>query len=787
MMNQNEKSRLSQPDIWLRHIVHAPITSLCIVLVFIVIASIGIKDLQFRGDYNIFFDKGNAQLKAFDRIQAEFAKTDNLAILIAPKNGDVFTPETLTLIKNITDDAWQTPYSSRVDSITNYQHTEADGDDLAVRDLVPNDLVLTAQAITKIRQVALNTPETRNAIVSKKGDLAVVNITVQLPEKDKTVEIAETYDYVTKMLSKYEQDNPDVHFYKAGLVAMNYALMQSAQQDITHLVPGMFLVILAVLIILLRSTLSVFATLIVIITAVLSTVGLSGWLGLSINVATVNIPTLILTLSVADCVHIIATMRHQMQQGESKSAAIIHSLKMDVMPVIITSVTTAVGFFMMNMSDSPVLRTFGNLAAIGVMIACLLSLVLLPILLQLLPIKIPAKPTQQSTAIIDSIADAIIKYRHFLLISSTLVIIAGAALIPLNTINDDSVKYFNKGSDFRTVADYMQEHISGMGTISVVIDSGEDQGIVDPQYLKTVENFTHWLREQPEVDHVASLTDILKRLNQNMHADNQTYYRLPTNRQLSAQYLLMYEMSLPYGLDLNNQINIAKSALKVQITTENLGSHKFIALESRINHWFEDHNLGGKVKSITQSSPSLMFAHIGSKNMRSMLISLPISLIMISGLLVLALRSFKLGLYSIIPNMAPAVIGFGIWALLSGEINLALSVVASLTLGIVVDDCVHFLTKYQVARKQGMSAQDAVRYSFHNVGRALWVTSVVLIAGFCVLTLSTFRLNSDMGKLSSMIIFIALVIDFVFLPSCLMFFDKKEQSEPMINQDQLQE
>ncbi len=173
--------------------------------------------------------------------------------------------------------------------------------------------------------------------------------------------------------------------------------------------------------------------------------------------------------------------------------------------------------------------------------------------------------------------------------------------------------------------------------------------------------------------------------------------------------------------------------------------------------------------------------------MRSMLISLPISLIMISGLLVLALRSFKLGLYSIIPNMAPAVIGFGIWALLSGEINLALSVVASLTLGIVVDDCVHFLTKYQIARKQGMSAQDAVRYSFHNVGRALWVTSVVLIAGFCVLTLSTFRLNSDMGKLSSMIIFIALVIDFVFLPSCLMFFDKKEQSEPMVNQDQLQE
>lgn len=772
-MHQHYKGRLSQPDVWLQHLVHAPIVSLCVVAILLIIASIGIKDLQFRGDYNIFFDKGNAQLQSFERIQAEFAKTDNLAILVAPDDGNVFTVKTLTLIQELTEAAWQTPYSSRVDSLTNYQHTQAQEDDLAVHDLVPRGSRLDTNAIDEIRQIAINAPETRNAIVSQKGDLAVVNITVQLPEKDKTAEIAEVYQFVTQMLTKFQAEHSDVHFYRAGLVAMNYALIQSAQQDITHLVPGMFLVILAVLVILLRSALSVFATLICIISAVVSTVGLAGWLGLSINVATVNIPTLILTLSVADCVHIIATMRHQMQLGQRKSAAIMHSMKMDVMPVIITSVTTAVGFFMMNMSDSPVLRTFGNLAAIGVLIACLLSLVLLPVLLQLLPIKVGSKTTAQSTFAIDKIADMIVKYRLSLLITSTLVIIAGAALIPLNTINDDSVKYFNKGSDFRQVADYMQEHISGMGTISVVVNSGQDQGIVDPQFLQTVDAFTAWLRTQPEVDHVSSLTDILKRLNKNMHGDDDSYYHLPTSRELSAQYLLMYEMSLPYGLDLNNQINVAKSAIKVQVTTENLGSHDFINLEDRINLWFEQHNSGGKVHDVTQSSPSLMFAHIGSKNMRSMLISLPISLIMISGLLALALRSLKLGLYSIIPNMAPALIGFGLWGVISGEINLALSVVASLTLGIVVDDCVHFLTKYQMARQQGQSAEDAVRYAFHSVGRALWVTSVVLIAGFYVLTLSTFRLNSDMGTLSTLIIFLALVIDFVFLPSCLMFFDKK--------------
>lgn len=785
-MDRKVRNRLLQPETWLKFTVNSPVQLMLIILSLIILATIGVKELKFRGDYNIFFDQGNPQLLAFNKIQSEFAKTDNLAILISPSNGNVFTPETLSIIQKLTNDAWQVPYSSRVDSLTNYQHTEAfqneeeNEDDLVVMDLVPDEFDFTAQSIQKIKQIALSEPVTKNSIVSEKGNVAVVNITVQLPEKDKTAEIVEVHNFVTKILSQYQQQYPNTQFYQAGIVAMNYALINSAQQDIIKLVPTMFVVILAFLIIMLRSALSVLATVIVIITSVISTLGISGWLGMSINVATVNIPTLILTLSVADCVHIISTMRHQMLKGETKSEAIIHSMKMDVMPVIITSVTTAIGFFMMNMSDSPVLRTFGNLAALGVMLACLSSLILLPTLLQLLPISIKPLAANSKVSNIDKVANFIIQYRKILLPVSVVIIVISAALIPQNKINDDSVKYFNKGSDFRQVADFMQEHISGMGTISVAINSGKEHGIVDPEFLQTIDNFTQWLRTQPEVDHVASLTDILKRLNKNMHGDDESFYYLPENRELAAQYLLMYEMSLPYGLDLNNQINIDKSALKIQVTTENLGSEKFISLEQRIYDWFRNNDTHAKVHDVKESSPSLMFAHIGATNMKSMLISLPISLVMISALLVFALRSFKMGFFSIIPNMAPAVIGFGLWALISGEINLALSVVASLTLGIVVDDCVHFLTKYRIARNEGKSSEEAVRYAFHTVGRALWVTSVVLVAGFSVLAMSSFRLNSDMGKLSSIIILLALVIDFFFLPCLLMLFDKEKKKESAI-------
>ena len=203
-------------------------------------------------------------------------------------------------------------------------------------------------------------------------------------------------------------------------------------------------------------------------------------------------------------------------------------------------------------------------------------------------------------------------------------------------------------------------------------------------------------------------------------------------------------MSLPYGLDLNNQIDVDKSSIKLVVTIDNLGSVELVELENRIYNWFK---ANGAQYDVLASSPSLMFAHIGETNMASMLSTLPITLILISALMIFALRSMRLGVISIVPNMAPAIIGFGLWALISGEINLGLSVVVTLTLGIVVDDAVHFLSKYQRARKQGQNAEQAVRYAFHTVGRALWITTIVLVAGFTVLAMSTYRLNAYMGQL----------------------------------------
>ncbi|TOO80191.1 RND transporter, partial [Vibrio parahaemolyticus] len=736
----------------------------------IIVATIGGKNLYFRGDYDIFFDGTNKQLLAFDEIQTTFAKTDNLAIVIAPEDGDIFTPQTLSLIQKITVDAWQVPYSSRVDSIANYQHTEAFDDDLLVEDLLYSEYELTPERISKVKSIALSEPVLKSALVSEKGDVTVVNITVQLPEMDKTAEVEEVVSSINAMIDRYQRAYPDVTFHKAGIIAMNHAFMTAAQDDSSTLVPTMLVVILVFLTIMLRSILSVIATLIVIIGSVMATMGISGWAGMFLSTATVNVPTLIMTLAVADCVHVIATMRQSMKNGFTKVQSIERSIALNFVPILITSVTTAIGFLMMNMSDSPVLRDFGNLSALGVMVACLLSVTLLPALLKLLPIHVKMETSQDQKHVMDRLGDFVVSQRRALLPLSVVVIVVCASLIPLNKVNDESVEYFGQRNEFRQAADFMEERISGMTNISIAIKTNESQGIAAPDFLNTIGEFSSWLRDQPETDHVATLADVYKRLNKNMHGDDEAYYSLPQERELAAQYLLLYEMSLPYGLDLNNQINVDKSSIKMVLTVANLGSVELVDLENRIYQWFTEH---APQYQVVASSPSLMFAHIGETNMASMLSTLPITLVLISALLIFALRSVRLGLISLMPNIAPAVIGFGLWALISGEINLGLSVVVTLTLGIVVDDAVHFLSKYQRARREGQTAEQAVRYAFHTVGRALWITTVVLVAGFSVLAMSSFRLNADMGQLSAIVIFIALVVDFLFLPTLLMLFDKK--------------
>ena len=411
------------------------------------------------------------------------------------------------------------------------------------------------------------------------------------------------------------------------------------------------------------------------------------------------------------------------------------------------------------------------MTAVGVMLAWFITVVLLPALLQLLPISQGA--AEKDIGGMDKLADWVIAKNQPILWGTLLLSVFSVWFAIQNKVNDEAVKYFAPATEYRQAVDVLEAKLGGVSQIDFTLDSGQASGVHDPAFIEATEQFGLYLESLPYTKHVSKISDVFKRLNKNMHGDDPAFYRLPESAELAAQYLLMYEMSLPFGLDLNNQLDLDKSSTKVSAALINLGSKELTALEEQAVGWFNQQYPQYKIEA---SSTALMFAHIGERNMASMMQSLPMAMLLISALLMISLRSLRLGLISLLPNLVPALMGFGLWYFYSGEINLGLSIVASMSLGIIVDDTVHFLAKYQAARKEGRDAEAAVRYAFHSVGWALVITTVVLVIGFSVLLLSDFRLNSDMGMLTGIIILLALIIDFLFLPAVLLRFGRKEMA-----------
>ncbi len=730
----------------------------------------GARLLKFDNDYRIFFDGDNPQLIAFENLQDTYTKNDSVIMAIAPKDGNVFTKETLAAVADITERAWQTPYSIRVDSVTNFQHTSADGDDLTVRDLVEDADSLTPKALQEIRDIALHEPLMVHRLISEKGHVTTVNISVEQPEIDVTKEIPEIVNSIRALESYIHTTYPDLDVYLSGIVMMNNAFPEASMYDMSHLIPLAILIILALVYFLLRGIAGTFATLLVIIFSVIAAMGSAGWLGIHLSPPAMSAPTIIMTLAVADCVHILSNWIQGMRKGMDKINAMRESMRINFGPVFLTSVTTAIGFLSLNFSDAPPFRDLGNISALGVIFAWVLSVAFMPALVTLLPSKIKKKETESSPMGMDKLANFVIKYQKKLLIGMGIVSIILISFLPKNELNDVFVEYFDERIQFRTDTDFIVKNLTGIYFVDFSLKSTETDSVSEPKYLQQVEDFSNWLRTQPEVIHVNTLTDIMKRLNRNMHGDDDAQYALPEQQDLAAQYLLLYEMSLPYGLDLNNQIDISKQSTRLTVTMKTISTQEILDFEQRVQDWMHQNTPSIQTWG---SSPSIMFAHIGMKNIVSLLIGAATALTLISFILIIALRSARYGLVSLIPNLMPAGLAFGLWAVVDGQIGLGLSVVTSMTIGIVVDDTVHFLSKYlRAKREQGLSAEEAVRYAFSTVGSALWVTSIALIGGFMVISTSSFALNSEMGLLTSVVIAFALIADFLFLPPLLIMLDK---------------
>lgn len=747
-------------------------------LALVFAAGYGLPQTKVTSDFEVFFGADHPQLKVYHEIQNTYSKTDNVFFVIAPKDKQVFTQQTLSIVAELTEAAWLLPYSSRVDSITNFQHTIAEGDDLFVDDLVPAPATASQEQLAAAQQIAIAEPTLLNKLISPSSHVTGINVTFQLPGKSRDENpqvVAASRALIKAIKEKYSS----VDVYVTGRIMNNTAFREASVYDLTHIVPLAFVIAFvcialymysasASVVSVLSGTLAIF---VVVVTSIIAAMGMAAWLGIELSPPVANAPTMVLTLAIADSIHIFATFFQQFRSGKTKFKSLMESMRLNQQPVFLTSITTMIGFLTMNFSDSPPFRDLGNVVAIGVMAAWLLSILLLPALILLLPIR-SNKRNIAAEAKGSKLAEFAIQFKTPLFISFSLFIAGSSYFITNNQLNDVWAEYFDERTEVRQNGDFIRHNLTSQNSVEFSLRSFEEGAISDPAFLRKTAEFAEWLETQDEVNHVLTFTDTMKRLNKTMHGDDPSWYKLPDERELAAQYLLLYEMSLPFGLDLNNQIDMSKSSTRVIASIKDSSSATVLKLQEKAQHWLSEH--APTYMYHPGTSPDLMFAQIGRTNIKSMLEGTLLALIVISVLLGIALRSVRYGLISLLPNLIPAAVAFGLWGLMDGQIGLGLSAVAGMTLGIVVDYTVHFMSKYlRAKRENGLSQADAIRYAFSTVGTALIVTTLILTANFGVLAFSDFSLNADMGLLTAMTIVIALAIDFFFLPPLLLLLGSK--------------
>lgn len=750
---------------WSDRVIRYPWQVICLAVALVLSLGSGARLLMFDTNYRVFFSDTNPELQTLDRFESNYTRTDNIMIIVRPPGDEVFTRETLEVVQQITEEAWSIPFARRVDSITNFQDTRGQADELIVEDLVESPAELDASGLAQKKQRALAEPLLVDALISPDGSTTGINVTIHY-ELESNDEVPRTVAHARALVDRIKAEHPDYYIALSGLAMLNNAFAESGEQDMQSLVPGMYLVLTLAAVFILRSLVAAACTLVIIGVSTVAAMGAAGYLGIPLSPISAAAPTIILTLAIADSIHILTQALRDMRAGIPKREAFRLSLSTNLVPVTVTSVTTAIGFLTLNFAESPVFGHLGTITAMGIAAAWIFSLSLLPALIMVLPLKVKPRPSNRAEgARLARFASQMAGNHRTVLAIAAVVVVALTSIAPSVKLDDNFVKYFDFRIPFRADTEFMMANLTGTYQVEYSVETGEPSGVNEPEYLQHLEEFTAWLRARPEVRHVYSYSDIARRINKNLHQDQKAYYRIPENRQQAAQYLLLYELSLPYGLGLEERVTLNKSGSRLSVTMNDISMGQLRTFLADAREWKEA-NLPTHI-SAEPTGVAVLFSYISQRNIETMMLGNLTSLIAISLLILVMLRSVRLGVISLFTNVAPIAIGFGLWALLVGVIGMAAAAVAAVALGVIVDATVHFLVKYQRSLHDGKDNTTAISDAARTVGMAVLATTLITIAGFAVLAFSSFSVNQHMGILTAVALAVGLLFCVTVTPALL--------------------
>ncbi len=791
MTPQAEKRTLSHAVTDL--IIRFPKSSLLLGILIAVLSVPGVMRLQSDFTYRIWFRQGDPLLEQFDRFERRFGNDEAIAVVVHSESG-IFDMESTQLLRDLTNDMWTVAEIIRVESLTNYNWTHAevttfdDGsteDELLVDPLIPDpeDTVLTPELLAERREIAVNHEVIPGYLVSEDGKTAVIFARLK-PAIGGSPDFEKVMFGTRDVIDRYRGIG-DHEFYLTGNAAVTHTFKEVTQSDMAIMVPTLLAVILLFLLIFFRSFGGVLMPLAVIIFSISITMGISGWMGIKINNLTAIVPHILIAIAIADSVHIMVTFFQFRRKGLERVAAVRGTLLKNLQPTLLTSISTSIGFFSFATAKITPIMSMGILAGMGTLIAWLVTILVLSPMLVLIPIRIKKTNGSKDENSFEpssfglAYARWLQKYRVPILVSFSIVAVFAVYTALQNVVNSDPFKYFAPSVHTRVANEFIESELGGSMGLEITVNSGEKDGIYDPAFLAKVETFQAWIDELPYVTKTVAITDVIKQINRSLHNDDPAAYVIPDNRELIAQELFLYTMSLPQGMELSDRMTLDNDMLRMTAMWTLHESRTSLVEMKKIEAKAAELGLDAYVTGKTPLWHGLNPYVVGT-----FIVSISLALILVSILMVIVFRSFSLGLLSMIPNTVPLIFGGAVMTLLAKPLDIGTVIVGSVCLGIAVDDTIHFLSNYNRWRKAGADPMSAVAQVVTHTGPALAVTTVILVAGFGTFAFASFVPNINFGIMTAIILTTALITDFTLLPALLLKRVKQEESSPVLSDAQ---
>jgi predicted RND superfamily exporter protein len=726
-----------------------------------------LKHLEMDGSYRIWFGEDSKTLTDYDDFRATFGNDDAVIITFKDENG-IFNKKALQTIDNITQKLWRMKYVARVDSITNYQYVhslEDEPDDVIVEDFIQDIETQNESYFKDRRDIAINDPLIVDGFISKDGKTTMISARLTPKVNDESDKSIEIMGLVDEILAP-EIKKTGYKFYINGGPALNKAFVTIGTSDAMTFTPLVILSAMVLLYLLFRRVSGALIPIGVVIMTFMTVLAVQVLLGYKLNNFTANLPVFIVAIGIADAVHIYIVWLMYKREGQENKDAVYHSVQKNMLPVFLTSLTTAIGFATLTISKVIPVFTLGIATASGAVLAFLISLFWMPAVLLLLKkdVKTNLVQKQKSKKPLGYGAFITKNSKKIIAITTILFLILSIGLFRVK-IDSNTIRYFDESVEIRKSTEFIMKNLTGPMAYEIVVDSGKKDGIKDPKFMREVERFYKEYKEKfPDIRHMSSLLDTVKRFNKVLDGKDE----VPNSQELIAQYLLLYSLSLPQGMEINDKMDIDERKLRVTTQVNIVDTSKDLEMIRFVESWWSNTNYTASVQGQTA-----MFAYMQSDVTDTLIYSLSLAIFLVSIVMLFIFKRVKLLWVFILPNLLPVMLVVGLMGWLGINIDIGVAIAGAIIIGVAVDDTIHFLVKYFDARNRGLNLEESFDEVLRYAGKAIAFTTLILSLSFSLFAFSTFTPNENFGIVTASALIIAFIVDLLLLPALLSITDKK--------------